>query len=40
LLNNHYELAMNSLSQLETENSEFEALSSLKSILNVMKNTI
>lgn len=40
LLNNHYELAMKSLTQLENEHSEIEALSSLKSILNVMKNTI
>ena len=40
LLNTHYELAMKSLSQLENENSELEAIISLKSILNVIKNTV
>jgi hypothetical protein len=40
LLNTHYELAMKSLTELENENSEFEAIVSLKSILNVIKNSV
>lgn len=36
----HYQLAMSSLAELENEHSEREAIGSLRSILNVMKDTI
>ena len=37
---NHYKLAMVNLEQLENEYSQKDAITSLKSILNVMKNTV
>lgn len=40
IFQNHYKLAMESLDQLENEFSEKDAVASLKSILNVMKNTV
>ncbi len=40
LFNNHYNLAMENLEQLENENSGQEALTSLRAILNVMKSAI
>lgn len=36
----HYNVAFESLNQLENENSEKEAVESLRSILNVMKQTV
>jgi len=40
LFEDHYNLAMQNLEQLENENSEKEAIASLKSILNLMKSSI
>lgn len=40
LFQNHYKLAMVNLEQLENEYSQKDAIASLKSILNVMKNTV
>ena len=40
LFEDHYNLAMQDLKLLENENSEQEAIASLKSILNLMKSSI
>ena len=40
IFQNHHKLAMANLEQLENEYSQKDAIASLKSILNVMKNTV
>ncbi|CAF0791678.1 unnamed protein product [Brachionus calyciflorus] len=40
IFQNHHKLAMTNLEQLENEYSQKDAIASLKSILNVMKNTV